>query len=146
MFKPSILLYGPCPTIQTQALAFLYLISKSAYLVGTSCPEATGFLRTECFLQHCVIPSVQSSAWHNEYLLNERVHKRWLLTAYFSPLSAPKVLLTGHILTVLDLVLGDGDACFFDVVYAPTWLIWWPARSSNEGRFSSPVLSYQRKA
>lgn len=50
MFEPSLLLYGPCPTIQTQALAFLYLMSKSAYLVGTSCPEATGFLRTECFL------------------------------------------------------------------------------------------------
>lgn len=93
------------------------------------------------------IPSVQGSAWHNDYLLNERVHKWWPLTTYFlSPLSGPKVLLTGHILAVLDLVLGNGVACFFDVVSAPTWFIWWPARSSSEGRFSSPVLTCQRGA
>lgn len=39
----------------------------------------------ECFVQHCVIPSVQSSAWHNEYLLSERVNGSWLLTTYFFP-------------------------------------------------------------
>lgn len=39
----------------------------------------------ECFVQHCVIPSVQSSAWHNEYLLSERVNEWWLLTTYFFP-------------------------------------------------------------
>lgn len=91
ILEPSLLLYGPCPTIQTQALAFLQLICKSASLVGTSCPEATDFLKTECLLQRCVILGVQSRAWHNEYLLNERVHKWWLLTTYFfSALSTPK--------------------------------------------------------
>lgn len=60
-----------------------------------------------------------------------------------SPYLPLKVLLTGYVLAALALALGDGDAHFFDVVYGLTCLIWWPVKSSNEGRFSSLALSCQ---
>lgn len=101
----------------------------------------------ECLVQNCVIPSVQSSAWHDECWLNARA---WVVG--FSPapsslsLSVSQGAPAGHMLAALDLILGDRDACFFDVGYGPIWLVWWPARSSTEGRLSSLVLNCQRRA
>lgn len=88
----------------------------------------------------------RADPWHSDYLMNERVPRWWLLSPLLlSPYLPLKVLLTGHLLAALALVLGDGDARFFDVASGPTWLTWWPVRGFKEGRFSQGALRCQRQ-
>lgn len=67
----------------------------------------------KCFVQHYVIFSAQSSAWHNEYLLNESTRT---VASYHLLLSSPSKCAPTSYISAFGLVLGNRDACFLDVI------------------------------